>query len=179
MGQYFKAANLDKKEYVCPFCIGQTSKLWEWAANPHGAIFTLLLRKSTDGGGGDFHGITYEEDHNAIAGRWAGDRVVLVGDYDDSQLWNALPKYRNISEPLVETWNNFIEIPDMMLEYMPCSCNEPICDISQTPQSPSPTSYASSNPHMDRSPSTVCRRAVRATCKSLLDALHRLLRFRP
>ena len=53
MGQYFKAVNTDKQEYVCPWCIEGTAKLWEWAANTQGSIFTLLLRKSDQGGGGD------------------------------------------------------------------------------------------------------------------------------
>jgi hypothetical protein len=92
MGQYFQAVNLDKREFVCPWCVGEVAKLWEWAANPHGALFTLLLRKSTEGGGGDFHGVTYEQNPQAIVGRWAGDRVVLCGDYDDSHLWDALAR---------------------------------------------------------------------------------------
>ena len=54
MGQYFKPVNLDKREYVCPWCIGGLAKLWEWAANPWGAIFVMLLRKSSGGGGGDY-----------------------------------------------------------------------------------------------------------------------------
>ena len=28
MGQYFKAANLDKKEVVCPWCMSGGAKLW-------------------------------------------------------------------------------------------------------------------------------------------------------
>ena len=98
MGQYFKAVNLDKEEYVCPWCMGGGAKLWEWAANTQGSIFTLLLRKSDEGGGGDFYG--YRKGCaeggpiccpvNAVAGRWAGDRVCLVGDYDSSKLWERL-----------------------------------------------------------------------------------------
>ena len=132
MGQYFKAVNLDKKEYVCPWCIGQVAKLWEWSANPHGSIFTLLLRKSTDGGGGDFYG--YHNGHgegtpvvnpNGVVGRWAGDRVVLVGDYDESHLWDQLSAYRNISREIVEAWNPYIELDRMKLEFNPgCSCND-------------------------------------------------------
>ena len=45
----------------------------------------------------------------SIVGRWAGDRVTLVGDYDDSELYTtATELYRNISEPLVEAWNQFL-----------------------------------------------------------------------
>ena len=60
---------------------------------------------------------------DSIVGRWAGDRVVLIGDYDESKLWEELPTYRNISKEVVETWNRFIEMDDMQLEYRPdCSC---------------------------------------------------------
>lgn len=129
MGQYFKAVNTDKHEYICPWCIGGGAKLWEWAANPQGSIFTLLLRKSDEGGGGDFYGYhkgcgeggPITAPLSAIAGRWAGDRVFLLGDYDSSGLYQDLSAFRNISRELVEEWNAFIELPDRKLEYDPCS----------------------------------------------------------
>ena len=125
MGQYFKAVNLKKREYICPWCLFGVAKLWEWSANPWGAIFPLLLRKSTEGGGGDYHGPTYEHDKTAIAGRWAGDPVVLVGDYDASKLLDKLDRYRNISREVVKAWNPFIERDDMKLKFNPrCSCNK-------------------------------------------------------
>jgi hypothetical protein len=131
MGQYFKAVNLDKREVVCPWCIGGGAKLWEWAANAQGSIFTLLLRKSDEGGGGDYYGyhrgcgeggpITCPV--SRIAGRWADDRVALVGDYDSSKIWEELPTFHNISEELVETWNDFIEMDELKLTFDPtCSC---------------------------------------------------------
>jgi hypothetical protein len=161
MGQYFKAANLDKKEVVCPWCIGGGAKLWEWAANSYGAIFVLLLRQSSQTGGGDYRdpiprsersvsvddsddpeksrrslqdaiglavaaeGMPTNIPADSIVGRWAGDRVVLVGDYDESELWKELPAYHNISKEVVETWNKFIELDDKRLVYRPdcCSCN--------------------------------------------------------
>ena len=156
MGQYFKAVNLDKREVVCPWCLGGGAKLWEWAANAQGAVFTLLLRKSS-AGGGDYYGYHTQEVEldtssaegarqallkafasvagqeggpvspkpGSIVGRWAGDRVALVGDYDDSKIWNELPTYLNISEELVETWNDFIEIAELRLKFNPtCSCRE-------------------------------------------------------
>ena len=131
MGQYFAAVNTDKREFVCPWCIGGGAKLWEWAANVQGSIFTLLLRKSDEGGGGDFYGYrrgcgeggSITGPLSRIAGRWAGDRVVLVGDYDSSDLWKQLPTFRNISRELVAEWNGFIELPDHQLTYRPdCSC---------------------------------------------------------
>lgn len=154
MGQYFKAINLDKREVVCPWCLGGVAKLWEWAANPWGAIFTLLLRQSDRGGGGDFYGYRTQEIHlddrdpvnsvmtqlgkgvamegrpipavkDAIPGRWAGNRVMLVGDYDSSKLWNKSKRFRNISEELVAAWNGFIELKEMQLKFRPdCSCRD-------------------------------------------------------
>ena len=157
MGQYFKAVNLNRKEYVCPWCIGGGAKLWEWAANSQGAIFTLLLRKSSESGAGDYYGyrtreVTLGEGRgsspegllesigatvalegqpipaqtpDSIVGRWVGDRVILVGDYDDSELWSELPAYDNISEHVVRDWNSFMDIPEMKLTFHPdCSCRD-------------------------------------------------------
>jgi hypothetical protein len=60
---------------------------------------------------------------NPIVGRWAGDRVCLVGDYDSSKLWGDLRQFRNITKELVETWNAFIELPDLKLTFRPdCGC---------------------------------------------------------
>lgn len=132
MGQYFKAVNLDKREVVCPWCMDGGAKLWEWAANVQGSIFTLLLRKSDEGGGGDFYGYHKGCDEGGpihgpvspIAGRWAGDRVCLVGDYDSSKLWDDLPTFRNITKEVVDEWNAFIDLADRKLSYRPdCSCN--------------------------------------------------------
>lgn len=149
MGQYFKAVNTDKKEFVCPWCIGGGAKLWEWAANPKGAIFTLLLRKSDSCGGGDIgrkpfvlelgddpdaltkaiaagvaaEGTPFDVPDDGVIGRWAGDSVALVGDYDSSNLWHELDEYRNISAQLVDEWNRFIELSEMKLEFNPdCAC---------------------------------------------------------
>ncbi len=133
MGQYFKAVNLDKKEYICPWCLGGGAKLWEWAANSQGSIFTLLLRKSDEGGGGDFYGYHKGCDEGGpircplspIAGRWAGDRIALVGDYDSSRLYDLADCFRNISKEVAEEWNAFIELPEKKIHHRPdCSCNE-------------------------------------------------------
>jgi hypothetical protein len=61
----------------------------------------------------------------SIVGRWAGDRVVVVGDYDESKLWEELPSYSNISREVVEAWNPFIELKEMKLRFNPeCCCRE-------------------------------------------------------
>lgn len=113
MGQYFRAVNLDKKEYICPWEIGGAAKLWEWCANRQAGIFPFLLRKSNEGGGGDI-----KKDYKT-AGRWAGSRIVLIGDYDESRLWDKLEEeYKDISRELVKDYNDFIEIPENKLDYL-------------------------------------------------------------
>ncbi|KAA1258576.1 hypothetical protein LF1_10980 [Rubripirellula obstinata] len=152
MGQYFKPVNTDKKEFVCPWCIGGGAKLWEWAANRQGAVFTLLLRQSGCTGGGDYggqepqvvelkdgdniadiiakgvvrEGMSMPIPNESIVGRWAGDRVALIGDYDDSGIYSiASEQYRNISEPLVEAWNQFLGDDQFSLQYQRCgTCAE-------------------------------------------------------
>ena len=112
MGQYWKPVNLDKKEFVHPHKIGCGSKLWEQLANSPStgsALVILTAAMPEQRGGGDFdldenwHGPerTFPE-HNICAGpmpaeyaelarwtigRWAGDRIALVGDYaEDADL---------------------------------------------------------------------------------------------
>ena len=152
MGQYFKAVNLDKREFVCPWCLDGGAKLWEWAVNRQGAVFTLLLRQSSQTGGGDCGGpamqaveVTAEDGRtlpdliakalaregmdfpipsSSVVGRWAGDRVTLVGDYDDSGLYREAESFTNISEGLVEEWNQFVVDERFHLTHEPCGCTE-------------------------------------------------------
>jgi len=114
MGQYFILVNLDKREYVHPHRIGGVAKFWEWCVNRQAGILPFLLRKSSEGGGGDIH---FESKY---AGRWAGNRVVLVGDYDESGLYDkAKQSYKEISRGLVKDYNKFINYPEKELEYSP------------------------------------------------------------
>jgi len=99
IGQYFLAVNLDKKEYIHPHDLNNGAKLYEIAWNTGGIATALiyLLRKSNETGGGDYIG------DDSIVGSWAGDRIVLVGDYDESGLYSlAKEKYRNISREILK-----------------------------------------------------------------------------
>ncbi len=112
MGQYFYAVNETKKEYVSPWDIGGVAKLWEWCVNKWAGIFPYLLRKSSEGGGGDRDTSTTE-----YAGRWAGDTVYLVGDYDESKLFDkAQREFTNISNPLAKEYNDFVAVKESQLQ---------------------------------------------------------------
>lgn len=75
MGQYHKAYNKDKREFINPQGIDCGLKLMEQVGEEgtSTALF-LLLANSNGRGGGD------AEDHPMV-GAWAGDRIVVQGDY--------------------------------------------------------------------------------------------------
>lgn len=86
MGQYWLTVNLDKKEFIDPHMLGCGLKLWEQLASSSGtgaALIILCAAMPEARGGGDLT-------ENPIIGRWAGDRIALIGDYaEDSDLTNA------------------------------------------------------------------------------------------
>ncbi len=83
MGQYYLACNLDKKQLIDPHDFGDGAKLMEFACSPSGTAGALavLLADGNGRGGGDCRS------ENPIIGSWAGDRIVVAGDYADIGKW--------------------------------------------------------------------------------------------
>jgi hypothetical protein len=118
MGQYFKIVNEDKHEVITAWGIGGVAKFWEWLYNRQAAVFVWLLRKSDGDGGGDIP--ISERSRYSTLGRWAGDRITLIGDYDSSELWDhariqdahgrPLPEatYTDISELVRREFNDAV-----------------------------------------------------------------------
>lgn len=77
MGQYYVIANIDKKQFINPHVFGDGIKLLEFGASGCGAMtgLAVLLANSNNRGGGDLRS------DNKIIGSWAGDRIVVAGDY--------------------------------------------------------------------------------------------------
>lgn len=102
MGQYHQVYNLDKKEFIHPHQIDNGLKLLEQVGHIHStstALF-LLLANSNGRGGGD------AQKHPMI-GRWAGDRILVQGDYakEGDQAFTPeeeLETYTNISAEVYE-----------------------------------------------------------------------------
>jgi hypothetical protein len=97
MGQYFMVVNTDKKEYLMPHDFGSGLKFLEFTSDSCGVLTGLahLLGQSSDPSG--MGGANPE-----ITGRWIGDHVVIVGDYDESQLYGtAYETYKNISNKVI------------------------------------------------------------------------------
>lgn len=85
MGQYYYIVNIDKKQYLHPHDFGDGLKLLEFGSSGCGTMLGLavLLADGNGRGGGDLRS------HNPIVGSWAGDRIVVTGDYADTE--NFLP----------------------------------------------------------------------------------------
>lgn len=106
MGQYYHVCNLDKREYLSTWAFDDGMKLLEFAPSGNGVMtgLAVLLASSNGKGGGDIHpwnsswehwnpelyggrGVpaTGREDYlmNEVVGRWAGDRIAIVGDYHE------------------------------------------------------------------------------------------------
>jgi hypothetical protein len=72
---------MDKHEYLHPHEFGDGLKLMEFGSSGQGTMMALavLLATSNGRGGGDFRG----HDHHGFVGRWAGDRITIIGDYHE------------------------------------------------------------------------------------------------
>ncbi len=107
MGQYHKLYNTDKKEFVHAHHIDNGLKLLEqvgFEKSTSTALF-LLVANSNGRGGGD------AKPHPMI-GRWAGDRIVVQGDYAEpgDQAYIAeveLDSYTDISKDVLDMLNKY------------------------------------------------------------------------
>jgi hypothetical protein len=83
MGQYYIIINRDKKQFVHPHRFGDGLKLLEFGCSATGTLTALavLLASGNGRGGGDLRS------ENPIIGSWAGDRIVVAGDYGDEGLY--------------------------------------------------------------------------------------------
>ena len=115
MGQYWRTVNLDKKEWINCYDLGAGAKLWEQVANSPSigtALQILIANMPEVRGGGDldmdsnWHGrertfpehnctpADFEDGYQKIAqdmiGRWAGDRIITIGDYAEPNDFDGL-----------------------------------------------------------------------------------------
>ena len=79
MGQYYKIVNVKKRQYINPHMFNDGMKLMEFGMSGGGTMTALavLLADGNGRGGGDINST------NDIIGSWAGDPIVIAGDYAD------------------------------------------------------------------------------------------------
>ena len=129
MGQYHLTVNLDMKEFLMPHKFGVGLKLREQFGVHYGVqdALLMLLACSNGNGGGDFLG----EDKNRMIGRWAGDRIAIVGDYaqvdDLPMMWGAENIYHLCHEYsshceeyecTADSSSHYLDISDMIIPVM-------------------------------------------------------------
>lgn len=126
MGQYWKPVNLDKREFINPHKLGTGLQLWEQLANhpgTAGAMIVLTAAMPEARGSGDFdhegnsRDSARKEDYLAIAartiGRWAGDRIAIVGDYAEDE--DLAPEHRaSLIYSLCNSQSDIYEFADYM-----------------------------------------------------------------
>ncbi len=85
MGQYYIIVNPVKKQYLNPHKFGAGLKLMEFTNTEHGPqqALCILLANGNGGGGGDLGTDGLTEEEIALIGRWAGDPVIVAGDYGE------------------------------------------------------------------------------------------------
>ena len=87
MGQYFIIANLDKREYIHPHDLKYGAKLIEISNDKTiKELISFLLK-------------TKAKENNLYSGRWARNKIILVGDFEDYSLFRQIIwEFRNISK---------------------------------------------------------------------------------
>lgn len=88
MGQYHRLVNLDRKEFIDCHALGDGLKLSEQVSSGAGgvasALLVLLAASNGRGGGGDLVEDNAGE-KDRVVGRWAGQRIAMVGDYAEDE----------------------------------------------------------------------------------------------
>jgi len=109
MGQYHILANIDKKEKVEPYGIGLGLKQWEHLGEFNGTLadaMYILVMTSPARGGGDLP-------RTEISGRWAGDRVVILGDYTEENDIRGVAQAQGLYR---EADNNYADITHLVAD---------------------------------------------------------------
>jgi len=112
MGQYFIVVNRTRAEFFTLIPLGY--KFWTMISKSETLIaLGLLLRQSDEyNASGDIAGERKEfpfKPDDEWVGRWAGDEITIVGDYDTSLLyqWTNV-EYRDVSIQVQKMLNVFV-----------------------------------------------------------------------
>jgi hypothetical protein len=97
--------NTTKREQLTAWKLGGGAKFFEWLYNNQARVLVWLLRTSDEGGGGDIPDRTKYH----TLGRWAGDHITLIGDYDSSKLWDQTEDYPDIGALAQQEYNEAVE----------------------------------------------------------------------
>jgi hypothetical protein len=120
MQQQFVLANLDKMEFLDPSAFGGGGSFWAVAKNGHAASVLVILTAYTNRPMPNDPEFDHPEAVN-VFGRWAGDRIALIGDCHTPSLERdpvrqGFPAYNDVIEGYLDissiihaAWNRLAE----------------------------------------------------------------------
>ena len=127
MGQHFIIANISKREYIDPARFGREGepgnggKFWEICVNDIAGVLPYLLRKSssyeasrrttvTVGPISVTSGGTDVTEDARFAGRWVGDSIMVIGEYDQINYCAAIEEgWTEISSLVAREYYEFYD----------------------------------------------------------------------
>lgn len=111
MSQSFLIVNTSQKEYIDPGNVESGRKLLEVCEDPVSNLLPYLLRQCED-----LSPIDMAFPHSGVglenAGRWAGDEIVVVGEYCRSELYWTVTEgdeYKAIGEQIAREYGEWLE----------------------------------------------------------------------
>lgn len=112
MGQYYMIVNLDKKQYLNPHKFGDGLKLLEFGSSGNGTMcgLAVLLANSNGRGGGDLRS------EKEVIGSWAGDRIVIAGDYAEKGDAGEGEGEDNLFTLTDQEGSGFVDVSDQVVE---------------------------------------------------------------
>jgi hypothetical protein len=112
MGQYFKVVNITKKQVMKPLLFGSGSKLMEFSSDRMSIMqgLAILLADGNGRGGGDLNS------ENPIVGSWAGDQIVIAGDYADEGKF--------VDDPKINLYTESCEYEDVSFKVIEALCED-------------------------------------------------------
>jgi hypothetical protein len=115
MGQYYRVVNITKKQIIDPYIFGSGMKLMEFTSDGMSVMqgLGILLADGNNRGGGDLRS------SNPVIGSWAGDKIVVTGDYADD---GKFLLKRNSHMNLYDFSKNF---EDVSKEVVKALCDDP------------------------------------------------------
>jgi hypothetical protein len=90
MSSYYKLVNEDAGEVVTGWDVGGMPSLQGWLDGHQARVIAWLLRRAS--GGHDL----FDPGRFVTLGSWAGERITLIGEDDESGLYDRANRFRNI-----------------------------------------------------------------------------------
>ena len=123
MGQYFKIVNASKKEFIDICDLGENNKFYYVGQGLNGIALGRLLMSGGDDWTEDFYRVYgHPKKDRLYFGAWAGDKIVIAGDYDQADTNGIKSSFEDGTTPnlydRVELDNEYKDITLEVIEWL-------------------------------------------------------------